>query len=425
MADPIDVDQGEEDQSRRALPLVLGLPSRADAGIQLGPLGEHGPVVILPVVTWPYAPSPEAGGLAETVAFRALTKEKHGHSSSAVTLSITEPDVSAGASTAIAPLLGTSHLGGDPSNVVMGAADASPRDNPPTNSRSGKAPEVTAGSISFSNVFEQQASPALSFVQNTSTTLASTVSTITVAPPPATALTAGVAASSFDFRYSTTAFASGSFQVPTWLSPSLSNSGTFEGISLSGSISGGLRGSLSYTTGSSSLDYPLSVNAQIPTSVADGNSFTFDTSNFSVSGASLNLIGPGLTSSLELFFQGNLNLRYAGVSLVSFNPSYDYFLPTSTTIGGLTIAVPGGFTATSGPQSANGSLPSLSAFGHGSPFLSGSLDVAQLLADLYGFPLSGSFSIPLVGTFGYDLLSAEIWLTRLLNRPPFSGLRSK
>jgi hypothetical protein len=70
--------------------------------------------------------------------------------------------------------------------------------------------------------------------------------------------------------------------------------------SLSAQFESGLSGSLAASLGFFSLAQPVSVNALFPNSVARGQTFTIDTSTYTVKPGSLFLTSPFLSSSLDL-----------------------------------------------------------------------------------------------------------------------------
>jgi len=176
---------------------------------------------------------------------------------------------------------------------------------------------------------------------------------------------------------------------------------TFLGIPVSASanFSAGITGGIAASGGSFSLNYPIDINAQYPTDVADGQTVTINTSNYTVDGASLDLLGPGLTANLDLFLNAGVSLVLQGiadltVSIPNFNLQLGNLpvdLPNN--VGSITLASPPPFNEDGTPVTVSDSLPSLTVTGTGSPFLSGDLDLTNLAAFILKKPpINGSFS---------------------------------
>ena len=208
-----------------------------------------------------------------------------------------------------------------------------------------------------------------------------------------------------------------SYSLPSSWAFDLNNSASYSvlGIGISGSadVHGGLTGTISATTGKFDISYPVSVNATFANTVTDGQIVTIDTSNYSIQGAALSLVGPGIGASLDFSLGGSLSLTATGWAGITVSLGVDIPLSLqqqySSAYGSITIAAPTSFVANSGaPLNATGTLPELSANGQTTDFLSASLNLANLAAALAAWPpLSGSVS--LVGQeFSYNILAANL-----------------
>ena len=192
----------------------------------------------------------------------------------------------------------------------------------------------------------------------------------------------------------------------TTINESYNTNNNFDGISLSASASfnAGINGTLAAMLGSFNIDYPVTINAQLPKTVQDGQSFSINTSNYNVQNASLDLLGPGLEADLNLFMDANVSLNASNFLDANFSTNFkkSFNLLQPVNISGVTLAAPAPFSADSQIQSATDTLVSLSASGTGKPFLSSTLDIPDLVTSLLGLP-------PLMARF-------PLWVSTLITR---------
>ncbi|MFZ1963651.1 MAG: hypothetical protein WAU78_09350, partial [Roseiarcus sp.] len=209
------------------------------------------------------------------------------------------------------------------------------------------------------------------------------------------------------------------YVIPSDLSFDETNSepGTFLDLlnyTASAELYGGLTGAISGTTGSLQLSYPISVDARFASTVSDGQTVTIDTSDYTVDGASLSLVGPGIGADLSLALGGSLALTVGSTNLIDDNFDESIALSTQKEFdfgpyGSITIKAPPSFSANSGSAvSASGALPQLTASGQSSDFLSGSLELANLVASVFGLPpLSDTVTVAGVDV-SYNALTADL-----------------
>ena len=112
------------------------------------------------------------------------------------------------------------------------------------------------------------------------------------------------------------------------------------GITASADIYGELTGTISATTGTFSISYPISVDAIFSSSVADGQTVTIDTSDYSVNGAA-SPTGPGIGANLDLSLGGSLSLSAPGWAGISTALNLDIPLSLSQEFDKRLIAVDG------------------------------------------------------------------------------------
>lgn len=199
--------------------------------------------------------------------------------------------------------------------------------------------------------------------------------------------------------------------LPAWLSD--------VGVSASGTVSGdaGLIASLTGSTGSFSLDYPLDVQFSLPASATPGGVVDITPHLASVGDVTLSTMSPSLTADLSAFVDVETNATLSGFGtsyafnpaplnvrepIIAIDPSNSWSVPPDGPIT-FSLTDPGPFNSapsTTGYQV----LPTVSALGH-AKFASGTLDLVSLISGIPG--LSGDATLgPL--SIDYSLLSADL-----------------
>jgi hypothetical protein len=213
--------------------------------------------------------------------------------------------------------------------------------------------------------------------------------------------------------------------VPAALDPTFST--TFNAgpgsHTLSGSltVSAGLTGGIDLTLGNYTPNYPVTMDPGLSaTAVADNGTFTVDPTLGTVSDATFQLNGPGMSANLDLGVNGSLNAQFNYPS--TFEPSFSintpfnagFSIPTTFTyspVSGVTFAIsePHSFSTTSAAGTSVGSLPTLTASGTDNDFLSASLNFIALAEDVVPELSFLGKTESLDGySLGYSLISAPL-----------------
>jgi fibronectin-binding autotransporter adhesin len=191
-----------------------------------------------------------------------------------------------------------------------------------------------------------------------------------------------------------------SFHLPSYLHFSNSNSKSFSvvgvPVSLSYSVSGGLKGTLTGSLGTYDYDYPVTIGVTMARDVTDSAVFYVDPELISVDDATFSMTGPSATATLSLGFgfKAGISVGTDG-SLLKAGPSYftGISLPSGKTFeipdipgASVTVEDPTAFTVDDSVSASDGSLPSLTASGSGNNFISASLDLIGLAVGLLSKP---------------------------------------